>query len=105
MYGSQPELGGFIFRQEGSDFRAEWQHCGKARKSALFSELCQDINRTAERQDLGLLIAALADNEAQKIMNAIGGPNEAISYSAPARKIAKSWRTWAMSQASEGTAS
>jgi hypothetical protein len=99
MSGGLPELGGFAFNQKGGDFEVEWQHRGKEKQVALFSELCRLDAKQMDRRDAGLLIAEILAHEAQRIMDSIGGPTESWNYSEPIRKMADGWRGWAMAPA------
>jgi hypothetical protein len=99
MFGGHPELGGFVFHQKGGDFEVEWQHCGKEKQVALFSELCRFEEKQLDRRDVGLLIADIMDHEAQRIMDSIGGPMESLTYTAPIRRMVDAWRSWASAPA------
>lgn len=89
-------IGGFVIEQIEGGHRIEWQLCGQEKKSATFSELCSSHGKELERLEVGWLIANLVEQEALQIMDSIGGPKEAMSYTAPLWKIEIAWRHWAL---------
>lgn len=96
MRGSFDDLGAFVARQDEGGLMVEWMFKGSQKKAALFAELCSEPAREIDRLELGWLIANMFDAEAQRIMDAIGHPMEAIRESAEPRKLADDWRHWAI---------
>lgn len=95
MRGAFDSLGSFSVTKETDDFVIEWQLKGNTSKSSSFNDLCVDPELELERLELGWLIAAMFDFEAQRIMDSIGHPIEAFNASSEHRKTAEDWRHWA----------
>jgi hypothetical protein len=77
MAGNAEGLGRFAVDQTSDGFLIKWQLSGEEQKEAMFAELCSSPAKELERLELGWLIAEVAGREAQRLMDAIGGPNEA----------------------------
>lgn len=100
MWCSQPGIGGAKFIANGNDFDVEWVVVEAGKKSALkhasFQQLCADPNFELLRLELGWVVADICQVDAQAVMDSIGHPTEAWKAAAPQRKVAESWRHWAL---------
>jgi hypothetical protein len=92
--GAWPGIGAYRFGKSGAHPTVEWQPCHGQIKSAFFLELCRSENRARDRHELGHLIAAVKDKQADHEMHLIPGYNDAAKYTAPLRTSAKAWRHW-----------
>lgn len=101
MRGSFESLGSFSVTKVADSFQMEWQIKGGASKSLSFKNLCTDPGLELDRLELGWLIAAMFDSEAQRIMDSIGHPIEAFNASSEPRKAADDWRHWAKVKAGQ----
>jgi hypothetical protein len=101
MRGSFDVLGSFSVSKATDDFLIEWHIKDGALKSASFKDLCTDPGLELDRLELGWLIAAMFDFEAQRIMDSIGHPNEAFNAASEPRKAADDWRHWAKVKAGQ----
>lgn len=101
MRGSFDSLGSFSVNKDAEPFLMEWQIKGGTSKSANFKELCTDPALELDRLELGWLIAAMFDLEAQRIMDSIGHPIEAFNAASEPRKAADDWRHWAKVKAGQ----
>lgn len=95
MRGSFESLGSFSVTKETDAFLIEWQIKGGTSKSSSFKDLCTDPGLELDRLELGWLIAAMFDFEAQRIMDSIGHPMEALKAASEPRQAADDWRHWA----------
>jgi len=95
MRGSFDSLGTFSVTKSSDTFLISWQIKGGNEKSSNFNELCVDTKLELDRLELGWLIAAMYDLEAQRIMDSIGHPIEAFNAASEPRKAADDWRHWA----------
>ena len=95
MRGSFDSLGTFSMTKSSDTFLVAWQIKGGNEKSSNFNDLCVDAKLELDRLELGWLIAAMFDLEAQRIMDSIGHPIEAFSAASEPRKAADDWRHWA----------
>jgi hypothetical protein len=95
MRGSFESLGSFSVTKAADDFLIEWQIKGGTSKSSSFKDLCTDPGLELDRLELGWLIAAMFDFEAQRIMDSIGHPMEALKAASEPRQAADDWRHWA----------
>jgi hypothetical protein len=95
MRGSFESLGSFSVTKVADSFLMEWQIKGGASKSLSFKDLCTDPGLELDRLELGWLIAAMFDFEAQRIMDSIGHPMEALKAASEPRQAADDWRHWA----------
>jgi hypothetical protein len=101
MRGSFDALGIFSVSKATDDFLIEWQIKDRALKSSSFKDLCTDPGLELDRLELGWLIAAMFDFEAQCIMDSIGHPIEAFNAASEPRKAADDWRHWAKVKAGQ----
>ena len=101
MRGSFDALGSFSVSKATDDFLIEWHIKGGALKSSSFKDLCTDPGLELDRLELGWLIAAMFDYEAQHIMDSIGHPIEAFNAASEPRKAADDWRHWAKVKAGQ----
>jgi hypothetical protein len=101
MRGSFESLGSFSVTKAVDAFLIEWQIKGGASKSSSFKDLCTDAGLELDRLELGWLIAAMFDFEAQRIMDSIGHPIEAFNAASEPRKAADDWRHWAKVKAGQ----
>jgi len=101
MRGSFDALGTFSVSKATDDFLIEWQIQDGALKSSSFRDLCTDPGLELDRLELGWLIAAMFDFEAQRIMDSIGHPIEAFNAASEPRKAADDWRHWAKVKAGQ----
>lgn len=97
--GAWEGFGKYQFSAADNDLRVEWQLTGDAPKSALFSELCNSPARNLDRLELGWLIADIIEQDAQRLLQCIPGPNEAMAHASRHWKLEREWRHWAMVQA------
>lgn len=100
MWTSQPGIGGAKFLADCDDFKVEWVTftdgvCSES-KFASFNQLCNDPGCEVMRLEVGWVIAELCDRDAQNVMDSIGHPMDAWNAAAPQRKVADSWRHWAI---------
>jgi hypothetical protein len=95
MRGSFDSLGTFSVTKSSDTFLIAWQIKGGNEKSSNFNDLCVDAKLELDRLELGWLIAAMFDLEAQRIMDSIGHPIEAFNAASEPRKAAEDWRHWA----------
>ncbi len=95
MYGSFDSLGSFSVSKGTDEFLIQWQIKGRTSKSFSFKDLCVDNSLELDRLELGWLIAAMFDLEAQRIMDSIGHPIDAFNAASEPRKAADDWRHWA----------
>lgn len=95
MRGSFDSLGAFSVSKAADTFLIEWHINGGTSKSSSFKDLCADPRVELDRLELGWLIAAMFDFEAQRIMDSIGHPMEALKAASEPRKAADDWRHWA----------
>jgi hypothetical protein len=95
MCGSFEPLGSFSVTKAADSFLMEWKIKGGTSKSLSFKDLCTDRGLELDRLELGWLIAAMFDFEAQRIMDSIGHPIEAFNAASEPRKAANDWRHWA----------
>jgi hypothetical protein len=100
MWSSQPGIGGVIFNRDGSTYRVEWvagaSEKVQPRKKAMFDELCKRPEMELERLEIGYLLHDLCAHQASEVMNSMGGPNEAMSATAPIWKAADDWKHWGL---------
>jgi hypothetical protein len=101
MRGSFESLGSFSVTKAADSFLMEWQIKGSTSKSLSFKDLCTDPELELDRLELGWLIAAMFDFEAQRIMDSIGHPIEAFNAASEPRKAADDWRHWAKVKAGQ----
>jgi hypothetical protein len=95
MRGSFESLGSFSVTKTADAFLIEWQIKDGTSKSSSFKDLCTDPGLELDRLELGWLIAAMFDFEAQRIMDSIGHPMEALKAASEPRQAADDWRHWA----------
>lgn len=95
MHGSFDSLGSFSVSKGTDEFLIQWQIKGSTSKSFSFKDLCVDNGLELDRLELGWLIAAMFDLEAQRIMDSIGHPIDAFNAASEPRKAADDWRHWA----------
>lgn len=101
MRGSFESLGSFSVTKAADSFLMEWKIKGGTSKSSSFKDLCSDPGLELDRLELGWLIAAMFDFEAQRIMDSIGHPIEAFNAASEPRKAADDWRHWAKVKAGQ----
>ena len=101
MRGSFESLGSFSVTKAADSFLMEWKTNGGTSKSSSFKDLCTDPGLELARLELGWLIAAMFDFEAQRIMDSIGHPIEAFNAASEPRKAADDWRHWAKVKAGQ----
>ncbi len=101
MRGSFESLGSFSVIKAADSFLMEWKIKGDTSKSSSFKDLCTDPGLELDRLELGCLIAAMFDFEAQRIMDSIGHPIEAFNAASEPRKAADDWRHWAKVKAGQ----
>ena len=101
MRGSFESLGSFSVTKAADSFLMEWKIKGGTSKSSSFKDLCTDTGLELDRLELGWLIAAMFDLEAQRIMDSIGHPIEAFNAASEPRKAADDWRHWAKVKAGQ----
>ena len=101
MRGSLNALGTFSVSKATDDFLIEWHIKDGALKSLSFQDLCTDPGLELDRLELGWLIAAMLDFEAQRIMDSIGHPIEAFNAASEPREAANDWRHWAKVKAGQ----
>lgn len=101
MRGSFESLGSFSVTKAADSFLMEWKIKGGSSKSSSFKDLCTDPELELDRLELGWLIAAMFDFEAQRIMDSIGHPIEAFNAASEPRKAADDWRHWAKVKAGQ----
>jgi hypothetical protein len=92
-------IGEVVFHERGHDYEIDWQLCDGEKKTAKFSHLNLDPSKEQDRLDLGWLMAGLLDKEADRILQLIPGPNEAMQESEYYRKMSSTWRHWAQVEA------
>ena len=97
MRGSFESLGSFSVTKAADSFLVEWEIKGGTSKSLSFKDLCTDPGLELDRLELGWLIAAMFDFEAQRIMDSI----EAFNAASEPRKAADDWRHWAKVKAGQ----
>ena len=95
MRGSFDSLGAFSVSKVADAFLIEWHINGGTPKASSFKDLCADPSVELDRLELGWLIAAMFDFEAQRIMDSIGHPMEALKAASEPRQAADDWRHWA----------
>ncbi|SMC82990.1 hypothetical protein [Polynucleobacter kasalickyi] len=95
MRGSFDSLGSFSVSKATDAFLIEWQIKNCTSKSSNFKDLCTDPRLELNRLELGWLIAAMFDFEAQRIIDSIGHPIEGFNAASQPRKAAEDWRHWA----------
>ena len=101
MRGSFESFGSFSVTKAADSFLMEWKIKGGTSKSSSFKDLCTDTGLELDRLELGWLIAAMFDLEAQRIMDSIGHPIEAFNAASEPRKAADDWRHWAKVKAGQ----
>ena len=101
MRGTFESLGSFSVTKAADSFLMEWKIKGGTSKSSSFKDLCSDPGLELDRLELGWLIAAMFDFEAQRIMDSIGHPIEAFNAASEPRKAADDWRHWAKVKAGQ----
>ena len=101
MHGSFDALGSFSVSKATDDFLIEWHIKDRALKSSSFKDLCTHPGLELDRLELGWLIAAMFDFEAQRIIDSIGHPIEAFNAASEPRKAAEDWRHWAKVKAGQ----
>lgn len=101
MRGSFKSLGSFSVTRAADSFLMEWKIKDGTSKSESFNDLCSDPGLELDRLELGWLIAAMFDFEAQRIMDSIGHPIEAFNAASEPRKAADDWRHWAKVKAGQ----
>ena len=101
MDGSFDSLGKFSVTKSSDTFILAWQIKGGNEKSSNFNDHCTDPGLELDRLELGWLITAMFDFEAQRIMDSIGHPIEAFNAASEPRKAADDWRHWAKVKAGQ----
>ena len=95
MSGQLANVGKCMITKSNQDFSITWQRTEENEKTYLFSELCKFVDLEFERLDFGYLIADIINEEGNKYLHSIPGPNEAMRYAAPYFKLSDNWRHWA----------
>jgi len=101
MRESFESFGSFSVTKAADYFLMEWKIKGGTSKSSRFKDLCTDPEFELDRLELGWLIAAMFDFEAQRIMASIGHPIEAFNTAYEPRKAVDDWRHWAKVKAGQ----
>lgn len=100
MWCSEPGIGGMRATQVGYGLEIEWVTFTDGVKSQpkkeFWIDLCSNSELEMKRLEVGYVVAAICDHNAQTVMNSVGGPMEALQESAPYRELADSWRHWAL---------
>lgn len=103
MWGSEPGVGGVKFTISDDDYNVEWvsveNEVLSSVKNVSWKSLCGDPALELQRLEIGLIFAELLEMQAQRVMDAIGGPIESLRESEPYRTAAKKWRHWAIVKA------
>jgi len=101
MKASDPEIGKFEVIPRENELEIRWDIIENGRRASggvyKFSQLCHEPDFEKFRLDLGWL--DLLDKEANRMLQSIPGPNEAMKESEFYRKLASSWRHWAQVEA------
>jgi SAM-dependent methyltransferase len=96
MGGNNSKIGSFRFLMVDGSISVEWRLVGQNLRTANFQDLCTQAALELDRLEVGWLISCIYNHHAQQIADSIGGPNEAWRESAGPRRIADSWRHWAL---------
>jgi hypothetical protein len=100
MWLSEPQIGGAKFEKNDDDFLISWVYFINGIKTEVFKSSFQKINTDEslemDRLRLGITISNICKEQGSKILNSIGGPNEAAREASPYFKSADDWFHWAV---------
>lgn len=100
MWMSEPQIGGAKFEKEADDFVISWVYFIDGVKTEVFKSSFQKISSDEslemDRLRLGITISNICKEQGSKILNSIGGPNEAMREASPYFKLADDWYHWAV---------
>lgn len=95
--GRHASLGWFTLEAEKDDYSVTFAvNNDKTEGPMLLSALCDNDALADLRFRFGWLVADLCDLDGLHVMEAIPGPNEAMSESSPYFNAAYDWRRWAI---------
>lgn len=100
MWLSEPGIGGIKLTASGSDYLVEWvsfeNEIKSELKNAMWSHLCTSPELEKQRLEIGFVVSAALEAQADKAFDAIGHPMTAFEETKPYRDAAKEWRHWAL---------
>jgi hypothetical protein len=94
-HGGLPGLGEFKILEVDGAHHLEWRMAGGPPKCFAFDLLGRDPSLSAERLEVGWLVANLWHVQGRRVRDAIPGPNEAMRESARFFDAEERWRHWA----------
>ena len=89
-------VGSFSTTSGPDGVMVEWQMAGGWKRSASFRALSEDPSLEAERLELGWMIANMARVEAERMLQTIPGPHEAMAEANHFYREEERWRCWAL---------